>query len=68
MKDGSLYINGVLIEENYETIPTVESFDEVTVPIDCYFVMGDNRPGSLDSRSTNVGFIEKNYIYGKIIR
>lgn len=68
MKDGCLYINGVLIKENYETIPTVESFDEVTVPIGCYFVMGDNRPGSLDSRSTNVGFIEKNYIYGKIIR
>lgn len=68
MQDGDLYVNGVLVEENYETIPTVESFEEVVVPDNCYFVMGDNRPGSLDSRSETVGFIEKKYIYGKIIR
>lgn len=68
MQNGDLYVNGALVEEDYETIPTVESFEEVVVPDNCYFVMGDNRPGSLDSRSETVGFIEKKYIYGKIIR
>lgn len=67
MQDGDLYVNDVLVEGDYETIPTIESFDKVVVPDDCYFVMGDNRPGSLDSRSENVGFVNKKYIYGKIL-
>lgn len=69
MVDGNLYVNNELVtDDEYSTIPTFESFDEVTVPEGHYFVLGDNRPVSLDSRSEKVGFIAKKYIYGKVIK
>ena len=67
MKDGQLFVNGKQAYEPYETVPTFESFDEVTVPEGNYFVMGDNRPNSLDSRSESVGFIPKKFIIGKTV-
>lgn len=68
MVNGTLYVNGELVENtDYSTMPTFESFDEVIVPEGHYFVLGDNRPASLDSRSEKVGFIAKKYIYGKVI-
>lgn len=68
MDNGDLYVNDVLVDATYVTIPTVESFEKVVVPEGHYFVMGDNRPGSLDSRNDKVGFVEKKYVYGKIIQ
>jgi signal peptidase I len=38
-----------------------------TVPANSYFVMGDNRPNSEDSRSPNVDMIPKDYIIGKAV-
>lgn len=56
-KDGSLYINGEVMEEPFlETSYTsgfdvfTEDFEEVTLGPDEYFCMGDNRPYSRDSR------------------
>lgn len=67
---GKVVVNGVQITENY--LPdTYQSFPGrfaaegavVTVPETQYFVMGDNREHSLDSR--NIGFIPKDKITGK---
>ena len=60
---GEVYINGELYEEPY-----VSSFSDFegtfTVPEDCYFVMGDNRDRSDDSR-IHVGFVPFENLVGK---
>lgn len=63
-KDGKVFINGQPLNEPYlPTGITTGAFAEVTVPPHAYFLMGDNRPHSKDSRS--FGPIEKELIVGK---
>lgn len=45
--------------------PYTDSFGPTTVPADSYFVMGDNRGNSQDSRFSTVGFIAKKTIIGR---
>lgn len=48
-KDNKLYINGKVIEDNYSKT-TTNDFDNVVLGENEYFVMGDNRAVSSDSR------------------
>ena len=67
IKDQVVYLNGVALTEDYINTDPYDDFDEVTVPEGCYFVMGDNRANSSDSRYTTVGFVEKERIKGHVI-
>lgn len=67
-KDGFLYEDGHKI--NTYTNKNIEmlSKTEYTVPKDCYFVLGDNRNGSKDSRAfSSIGFVDGDYIAGRAI-
>lgn len=63
-EDNKLYVNGELVEEKFEIEGNTEDF-EITVPKDKYYVMGDNRGISKDSRE--FGPISENDIIGKPI-
>ncbi len=64
-RDGLVYIDGQPLEEPYVKEKLEENFGPFTVPEDSYFVMGDNRNNSNDSRFWEHPFVEKKDILGK---
>lgn len=62
--------NGEILQEPYIADATKLSFDvefPVIVPKGHVFLMGDNRPGSKDSRSSEIGMIDERALLGKVI-
>ena len=66
--DGYIYLNGELVYEEYIS-PEIEtnSFADFIVPEGCYFVMGDNRENSYDSREWDDPYVRKEDIRGKVM-
>ena len=58
-------VNNVVLHEPYIKAPVNPTGSEWKVPADDYFVMGDNRQFSFDSRDW--GFVPKSYIIGKAV-
>lgn len=50
IKDGVVYVNGKAIEENHPMNRDFADFGPIKIPKNSYFVLGDNRPASADSR------------------
>lgn len=68
--EGNVTVNGAVLDEPYLTEKALGETDLVypyQVPESRYFVMGDNRATSIDSRSSAIGCIEKDQIVGKVI-
>ena len=69
-EDGNVSVNGMLLDEPY---PAEKAYGEADiefpyqVPDQRYFVMGDNRSVSIDSRSSIVGCIAEDQIVGKVV-
>ena len=66
--DGNIYINGELLEEDYgyEVMESAGlAAEPVTLGENEYFVLGDNRNDSTDSRDPRVGNITRDIIVGK---
>ncbi len=71
---GKLLINGEVLSEDYipEKLYTngssfLSENGSVVVPEGSFFMVGDNRPESSDSRSADIGFVKREWIKGKVI-
>ncbi len=63
--NGRVYINDHLLEEPYIKSPWHDTKSKITIPDGQYYVLGDNRDNSLDSRSSQVGLVPGDLIIGK---
>ena len=67
-EEGNIYINGEILEEGYGKEVILDpgnAYEPVTLKEDEYFVLGDNRNNSSDSRSASVGLIHRKDIVGR---
>ena len=67
-KDNKLYVNGEYVEENRDFITDDFDLKQLgydVIPDDMYFVLGDSRENSLDSRE--IGLVAKKDIVGKVV-
>ena len=68
--DGTVYLNGTELPEPYITEKSLGECDiefPYQVPENYYFLMGDHRETSIDSRSSVIGCIAEDQIIGKIL-
>lgn len=67
--NGTIYLNGEMLEEPYVEQPAFGECDlefPFQVPQEQYFVVGDMRESSIDSRNSLIGCIPKDQIVGKV--
>lgn len=66
INDNHVYINGKVLAEPYLHVDTIGTFGPYHVPVGEYFVMGDNRQNSFDSRYWQNHFVPRSDIEGRI--
>lgn len=68
--DGNVYVNGSLTEEPYlkeKSLGKCGLEFPVKVPEGTFFVLGDNRAVSVDSRDASVGYVRKDQVVGRAV-
>lgn len=70
IEDSIVYLNGSPLCEDYANEPKFKAYNAknpVTLGVDEYFVLGDNRNHSADSRISDVGIVTRDQILGRAI-
>lgn len=68
IREGNVYIDGMMLSENEKFDKIIDpgiAQNELLLASDEFFVLGDNRNSSEDSRSGNIGAVRKDNIIGK---
>lgn len=66
IRDGVVFLNGEPLEEGYlKDGFTDTDMEEIQIPDDALFAMGDNRQNSMDSRDERVGLVPLDQVVGK---
>jgi len=66
IKAGKIFINDKLLDEPFQKVTSGEDFPAIVIPNNEYFLIGDNRPQSLDSRYWQKPTIKLEDIDGKV--
>lgn len=67
IKAGKLYRNHKLVQNDFAAMDKSENMKKITVPKNCYFLMGDNRKVSNDSRRWKNPFVRRDELIGKAV-
>lgn len=68
IKEGIVYRNGEALDETYVNGGfTTGELQPTTIPEEELFVMGDNRPNSIDSRREDIGMVPIKKVVGKVL-
>lgn len=69
IREGKVYINGsdTPLDDSFTPETPVGNFGPYTVPEGCYFMLGDNRNNSRDSRMWDNPYVKKEKILGKAV-
>ncbi len=65
--DGKVFVNNQEVVEDFISDPARYGFSRQIVPAEHYFVLGDNRNNSEDSRDKRVGFVPRDLVVGRAI-
>jgi signal peptidase I len=68
IKNGGVFVNDKLLSEPFEKYQSTDNFGPIVVPANEFFLLGDNRSESNDSRYWKPSTIKKEDIFGKVVK